>query len=65
MPNIVVELFQGRSLEQRRAFAQAITTAAKETLDVEPVKVRITFREMSRDDVAVAGELVSDRERRS
>jgi 4-oxalocrotonate tautomerase len=62
MPNMYVELFEGRSMEQRRAFAQALTDAAVETLGTTPEKVRITFREMSRSDVSVGGQLIADRE---
>lgn len=60
MPNITVELLGGRTLDQRRQFAQAVTAAAVEILKARPQDVRIRFDELGRDDVANGGVLVSE-----
>ncbi|CAH2904899.1 MAG: 2-hydroxymuconate tautomerase-like protein [uncultured Paraburkholderia sp.] len=36
MPTFHIELFEGRSLEQKRQFVEAITKATCESLGVEP-----------------------------
>jgi 4-oxalocrotonate tautomerase len=60
MPNITVELLSGRSLDQRREFAAAVTAAAVKILGARAQSVRIRFDEIERADVANAGVLVSD-----
>jgi 4-oxalocrotonate tautomerase len=62
MPNITVELLSGRTLDQRRAFAAAVTEAAVEILKAQPASVRIRFDELEKEDVANAGVLESDKE---
>jgi 4-oxalocrotonate tautomerase len=61
VPNIVVELFPGRTLDQRRQFVREVTESCVKVFDVTPDRVRITFREMERSDLAVSGELLSDK----
>jgi 4-oxalocrotonate tautomerase len=61
MPNITVELLSGRSLDQRREFASAVTNAAIDILGARREAVRIRFDEIEREDVANGGTLESDR----
>ncbi len=61
MPIIQVHLLEGRSPEQKRAFVRRVTESACETLQVRPEQVRIILSEMSRDEYAIGGELLSDR----
>lgn len=61
MPNITVELLSGRTLDQRREFARAVTDAAINILKAKPEMVRIQFDEIEKSDVAYAGVLESDR----
>ena len=61
MPNITVELLSGRSLDQRREFAAAVTTAAIDILGARRESVRIRFDEIGRSDVANGGTLETDR----
>ena len=61
MPNITVELLSGRTLDQRREFAAAVTNAAVEILKAKPASVRIRFDEIEKEDVANAGVLESDK----
>lgn len=60
MPNITVELFAGRTIEQKRAFVAAVTDSAVEILKVKPQSVRIRLVEMETWDLANGGELESD-----
>lgn len=60
MPTIRVELFAGRSVEQKRALAQALTEAAVKTLGGAPEAVNIIFCDVQRHDWATGGRLWSD-----
>lgn len=62
MPTIRVELFEGRSVEQKRALAQALTEATVRTLGGAPDGVDILFFDVPRHDWATGGRLWSDRE---
>ena len=46
MPNITVELFSGRTLEQKRAFVAEVTDSTVRILKVKPESVRIRLVEM-------------------
>jgi 4-oxalocrotonate tautomerase len=61
MPIIDVKLFEGRTIDQKRLLVKAMTEAVVKSLDVKPDDVRITLNEMSRDNHAIAGLLVVDR----
>lgn len=65
MPNIRVELLQGRTIDQRRDFAAAVTEAAVEALGARRQDVRILFEEISADSVANGGVLASEDDSRS
>lgn len=60
MPTINVQLFEGRSLEQKRHFVKAITEAAVKTLDCNPSSVDVIIQEVRREDWATGGKLWSD-----
>jgi 4-oxalocrotonate tautomerase len=60
MPTINVQLFEGRTLEQKRAFVQAITEATVRTLGATPESVDILLHEIKREHWATAGKLWSD-----
>jgi 4-oxalocrotonate tautomerase len=61
MPNITVELFTGRTLEQKREFVAAVTESTVRILKVKPEAVRIRLVEMEMWDLANSGELECDR----
>lgn len=61
MPNITVELLSGRTMDQRREFAAAVTDAAVEILKARREAIRILFVEIEKADVANGGTLESDR----
>ena len=60
MPTINVQLFEGRTTEQKRAFVQAVTVAACTTLGCEPTAVDVIIQEVKRENWATAGKLWSD-----
>jgi 4-oxalocrotonate tautomerase len=57
MPIITVEMFEGRTLEQKREFVAAVTREACRTLDCEPSAVDIIIHDVKRQNWASAGKL--------
>jgi 4-oxalocrotonate tautomerase len=62
MPTIHVQLFEGRTLEQKRTFVKAITEATVQTLGASADSVDVLIQEFKKEDWATAGKLWSDRE---
>ena len=60
-----MELLRGRTLEQRRAFAQAVADSAVELLGARRQDVRMVFTEITPDDVANGGVLASEDDSRA
>lgn len=65
MPNITVELLRGRTVEQRRTFAQAVADSAVDLLGARRQDVRMVFREITPDVVANGGVLASEDDSRA
>ncbi|MBM3377168.1 MAG: 4-oxalocrotonate tautomerase [Betaproteobacteria bacterium] len=63
MPTIRVELFEGRTIDQKRALAKALTEATVQTLGGSPDAVDILFFDMKREDWATGGELWEDKKK--
>jgi 4-oxalocrotonate tautomerase len=61
MPLIHVELFEGRTDDQKRDYAKALTEASVRVLGIEPGAVDVIFREVRRADWSTGGVLWSDR----
>ncbi|MEO9227608.1 MAG: 4-oxalocrotonate tautomerase [Devosia sp.] len=61
MPMIKVELLKGRSVEQKREFAQVLTREASRILKCSPDVVDIVFCDVERHDWAVGGTLDTDK----
>lgn len=61
MPTIRVELFEGRTVEQKRALAKALTEACVSTLGGSADGVDILFYDVARHDWATGGQLWSDK----
>ena len=61
MPTIRVELFEGRTVEQKRALAAALTEATARTLGSAPESVEVLFFDIARHDWATGGQLWSDK----
>ncbi|MBM3571977.1 MAG: 4-oxalocrotonate tautomerase [Alphaproteobacteria bacterium] len=60
MPMIRVEMFAGRSREQKRAFTKAVTDAFVQTCGGTPQSVQVVFFDVEKDDWGVNGRLVTD-----
>ncbi len=60
MPTFHIELFEGRSIEQKRKFVEAITRATCETLGCDASSVDIILTDVKRENWATGGKLWSD-----
>lgn len=60
MPTINVQMFEGRSAQQKRDFVRAVTDAACQTLGCDPGSVDIIIQEVSRENWATGGKLWSE-----
>ena len=60
MPEVVVYMFEGRTLEQKRALVRGLTDAVTQALDVPAQAVTVQLIEGSRENRARAGRLISD-----
>ncbi len=60
MPTLRVEMFAGRTVEQKRALARELTEATVRALGVPASAVEVLFFDIERHDWAVAGTLCSD-----
>lgn len=61
MPVVIVELWEGRTLEQKRALCQAITDAMVEHADANPDALHVIIHEVSKENWARGGVLGVDR----
>jgi 4-oxalocrotonate tautomerase len=61
MPTLRVELFEGRTVEQKRALARELTEACVRVLGGSPDGVDILFYDMKRQDWSTGGVLWSDK----
>ena len=63
MPTIRVEMFEGRTAEQKRALVKALTQACVETIGARPESVDIVLFDIKPTEWATGGELWSDKEK--
>jgi 4-oxalocrotonate tautomerase len=61
VPIITVELFKGRTREQKRELVQALTETYVRVLGGRPDAVTIVLSDVAKEDWAVAGELMADK----
>ena len=61
MPTIRVEMFEGRTPEQKRALAQALTEACVRTIGASPDSVDVLLFDIAKQNWATAGTLWSDK----
>jgi 4-oxalocrotonate tautomerase len=62
VPIIRVEIWEGRTLEQKRRLAQELTDLMARTAECDPATVRVLFNDYARGDWGVGGVLESDRD---
>ena len=63
MPTIRVELFEGRTPEQKKNLVQALTQACVDTLGSNPESVDILLYDIKPADWATGGELWSEKKK--
>lgn len=61
MPTLRVELFEGRTLQQKRDLARELTEACKRVLCGNGDGVDVIFYDIARQDWASGGQLWSDK----
>lgn len=61
MPTIRVEMFEGRTPEQKRALVAAITDACVRTIGASPESVDILLYDIGKQNWATGGTLWSDK----
>jgi len=59
MPVVIVEWWEGRTVEQKKQAAQGITDTLKE-LGIPPEATQVVFHDIPRQDWAIAGRLASE-----
>jgi 4-oxalocrotonate tautomerase len=61
MPTMHIELFEGRSPDQKRELVEALTRETCRVLDCEPSAVDIILIDVRRDNWATGGVMWSER----
>jgi 4-oxalocrotonate tautomerase len=61
MPVVTVELWEGRTIEQKRALCRAITDAMVEHAGARPDALHVIIHEVPKEDWALGGVLGPDR----
>lgn len=61
MPTFRIEMFEGRTVEQKRELVAVITQETCRVLDCDPGSVDIIIEDVKRHNWATAGELWSDK----
>lgn len=61
MPIVQVEMFKGRTVEQKRAMVEKVTDALVETVNCDREAVKIIIREMEKENYSSGGQLHSDK----
>lgn len=60
MPIVVVNIKEGRTVEQKRAMVERMTQVICDTMEVKPATVRIIINDMKNENFAIGGTLVCD-----
>lgn len=63
MPTIRVEMFEGRTAEQKRELVKALTQACVDTIGAKPESVDILLFDIKPSEWATGGELWSDKKK--
>lgn len=63
MPTLRIEMWSGRTLEQKRRLVQLVTDAVVEALQVKPEEVQIKIFEGEKHNTARGGVLRSDEQK--
>lgn len=60
MPFVIVEFWEGRTVEQKRNLVKAITTAMVEQAGCKPEHLHVVIHETAKENWGRAGELAID-----
>lgn len=61
MPIITVNMFEGRTVDQKRKLVAEMTDAVVNSIGVKPEDVRIIIQDMAKHDYSIGGKLTIDR----
>lgn len=61
MPILRVEMFKGRTTEQKRALARELTDAFVKVTNSKPESIWIVFQDVGKEDWAAGGALMADK----
>ncbi len=62
MPLVHINMFKGRTMDQRREMVKEVTNSIVKTLKCDKEAVRIVVNEIEKDDVSVGGVLYSEKD---
>jgi 4-oxalocrotonate tautomerase len=60
MPIIRVEMYEGRSLQQKKELAEVLTRETCRIINCAPEQVHLVIENRKKEDWALAGKLASD-----
>ena len=63
MPVIIVEMWTGRTAEQKANLAQNLTEGTMEVLGVRPDQVRVIIHEIPKENYAIGGKTAAELQR--
>ncbi len=61
MPKVTIQIFEGRTLDQKRAMVAKVTDAIMETIGARREGIDITILEIDKTQYAVGGALYCDK----
>ncbi|MGQ9629963.1 MAG: 2-hydroxymuconate tautomerase [bacterium] len=61
MPLVTIDLWEGRTVEQKREIARAVTEAVSSSMGVPKEAVWLIINDVPKTNWAIGGELASDR----
>ena len=61
MPNVFIQTFEGRTVEEKRILVKKLTEVIVEVFKVDPEVVNIRFINVRKEDLARGGRLLIDR----
>ena len=61
MPTIQIDMIAGRTIEQKRDMVKKVTEAIVDAIACSPESVNIIIHENSKEHLATAGKLLSDK----
>lgn len=63
MPVVTVTMARGRSYEQKKRMAEEIAATVSRVLGVPPERVTILIHELEKENIAIAGTLLSEQQK--